>query len=98
MYTLKLVVGWVLTVFVGALGLLILWRISSGKLSLDSLIEDENGKASLSRFQFLIFTFVIAMSLFLVIVGQDPPSFPETIPGEVFALLGIIQTSVTIFF
>jgi uncharacterized BrkB/YihY/UPF0761 family membrane protein len=86
---LKIVFGWVAIVFIAGLGLLVLWRIWQEKIQLNRLLEDEEGKASLSRFQFLIFTFVIGMSLFLVIVGADPPSFPEKIPGEIFALLGI---------
>ena len=86
---LKIVVGWILAVFIAGLGLLILWRILTGEIKLDKLLEDEKGKASLSRFQFLIFTFVIAMSLYLVIVSATPPAFPQEIPGEIFALLGI---------
>jgi uncharacterized BrkB/YihY/UPF0761 family membrane protein len=86
---LEIVVGWILAVFIAGLGLLILWRIWTGEIKLDKLLEDENGKASLSRFQFLIFTFVIAMSLYLVIVSATPPAFPPEIPGEIFALLGV---------
>lgn len=86
---LKLVVGWILAVFIAGLGLLILWRILKGDIELNRLLEDEKGKASLSRFQFLIFTFVISMSLYLIIVSGDPPAFPAEIPGEIFALLGI---------
>jgi uncharacterized BrkB/YihY/UPF0761 family membrane protein len=55
-------------------------------VDLDRLISEPNGDASLSRFQFLVFTFVIAMSLFLIIVSTK--SFP-TIPGAILALLGI---------
>src|SRR5262249_49131478 len=45
------------------------------------------------RFQFMIFTFVIALSLFLVIVGKSPPQFPNIIPGGILALLGISGSS-----
>jgi uncharacterized BrkB/YihY/UPF0761 family membrane protein len=86
---LAVVVGWILAVFIAGLGVLILWRIATGEIELNKLLQDEEKKASLSRFQFLIFTFVIAMSLYLVIVSASPPAFPKEIPGEIFALLGI---------
>ncbi|SRR5713101_250456 len=48
------------------------------------------GDASRSRFQFLIFTCVIAMGLFLIIISADPrPAFPSTSPGGILALWGI---------
>ena len=43
--------------------------------------------ASMSRFQLLIFTLVIALSLFLVVVSNM--KFPDTIPPEILTLLGI---------
>ena len=86
--TLVLSVGWILTVFVGLLGIIILYKILDGSINLDKIISEPNGDASLSRFQFLIFTFVIALSLFFVIISQNPIQFPD-IPGGVFALLGI---------
>jgi uncharacterized BrkB/YihY/UPF0761 family membrane protein len=86
---LGLVIGWILTVFLGLLGLVILWKIIDGTIDLRYLISDELGYASLSRFQFLVFTFVIAMSLFYVIASQTPtPKYPE-IPNQILALLGI---------
>jgi hypothetical protein len=43
--------------------------------------------ASMSRFQLLIFTLVIALSLFLVVVSKM--EFPDRIPPEILTLLGI---------
>ena len=87
---LGLTIGWILTVFVGLLALVILLKIWKGDIDLNYLISDENGWASLSRFQFLIFTFVVAISLFYVIVNQEPtPAYPKEIPNEILALLGI---------
>jgi uncharacterized BrkB/YihY/UPF0761 family membrane protein len=87
---LTIVSGWIIAVFIGLLGLLVLWRIFRGEINInDLLLEGRDGKASLARFQFLIFTFVIALSLFLVIAAQNPPAFPDSIPAEIFALLGI---------
>ena len=88
MQALAVVMGWIIAIVIGLLGLAIVWFIFTGKINLAKLISEPNGDASLSRFQFLIFTFVIAMSLFLVVVGNTPPKFPEIPPG-VFALLGI---------
>lgn len=88
MPTLGLVIGWILTIFLGLLGLAILWKILDGTIDLRYLISDELGWASLSRFQFLVFTFVIAMSLFFIIASRQPPDYPK-IPPELLALLGI---------
>lgn len=88
MLTLGLVIGWILTIFVGVLALAILWKIFTGDIDINYLISDENGWASLSRFQFLVFTFVVAMSLFYLVVTGTPPKYP-VIPKEILALLGI---------
>lgn len=85
---LGLVIGWILTAFIGLLAVMILLKIWKGDIDLNYLISDENGWASLSRFQFLVFTFVVAMSLFYLIVVGKPPAYP-TIPKEILALLGI---------
>lgn len=85
---LGLVIGWILTVFIGLLALMILVKIWRGDIDLNYLISDELGYASLSRFQFLIFTFVVAISLFYLIVIGTPPKYPD-IPNEILALLGI---------
>lgn len=88
MQTLTLVIGYLLCVLIGVLGAIAIWKIANANLS--RLISEPNGDASLSRFQFLIFTFVIALSLFLVIVAKG--DFP-TIPGTVLSLLGISGSS-----
>jgi hypothetical protein len=86
MSLLVLVIGWILTIFLGILALIILWKIINGDISLRYLISDEQGFASLSRFQFLVFTFVIAMTLFYLITANG--KYPE-IPNQILALLGI---------
>jgi hypothetical protein len=90
--TLTLVAGYLVCGLVGILGVLVLWNIADGRIDLSRLISEPNGDASLSRFQFLVFTFVIALSLFLVIVSAERPSFPD-IPGTVLSLLGISASS-----
>ena len=86
--TLGLAIGWILTVFIGLLAVMIVIKIWKGDIDLNYLISDENGWASLSRFQFLLFTFVVGMSLFYLVVADTPPKYP-LIPKEILALLGI---------
>jgi len=86
MQNLVLFVGWMLAILIGLFGLAIFYNILVGKIDLTFLISETNGQASTARFQFLIFTFVIGASLFLVILTNY--SFPD-IPGGILALLGI---------
>ncbi|HVP53371.1 MAG TPA: hypothetical protein VMU45_00120 [Candidatus Eisenbacteria bacterium] len=87
---LALVTGSVLCLLVGGFGFLILWEIWVGNIDLSKLISEPTGDASMSRFQLLVFTFVIALSLFLVVVAtQEVPN----IPGTVLTLLGISGSS-----
>src|SRR5713226_4212411 len=94
MSTLTLVIGWALAIFIILLELAIVLLIATGKIDLKHLLSEPTGDASMSRFQLLIFTFVIALSLFLVIVGDGTdPHFPLVIPGGILALLGISGSS-----
>ena len=89
MELLQHVTGWVIVVFITSLALKILimvWKGGAKGIDLKHLISEDNGNASLSRFQFLIFTFVIAMGLLVIILKTE--NFP-TIGSDVFALLGI---------
>src|SRR5215471_19074358 len=78
-------------------GFMILAGIASGKIDISRLLEEKGangekgGGASMSRFQLLIFTFVIALSLFLIVVNTG--AFPDKIPPEVLTLLGISATT-----
>jgi hypothetical protein len=73
---------------------LILWKIFSNQIRLDGLLAESpapdqpvaDTKASLSRFQFLIFTFVIG-GLYLLL-SIEAGTFIE-IPTNVLVLLGI---------
>jgi hypothetical protein len=74
--------------------LLVLWKIYNGNLDISSLLAEtpppgvppEQAKASLSRFQFLVFTFVIA-GLFLLL-SIEAGTFVD-VPQNVLVLLGI---------
>ncbi|SDE26527.1 hypothetical protein [Kordiimonas lacus] len=63
----------------------VLYKIWVGKIDITQLLVGKT-KASLSRFQFLIFTFVIA-GLFLAL-SIEAGTFVD-IPGNVLVLLGI---------
>jgi hypothetical protein len=63
--------------------------INKRGIDLEKLISEENGDASMSRFQLLIFTLVISLSLLLTIVSNKPFAFPKEIPNQILALLGI---------
>ena len=87
MWVAKLVAAWI-AVVVGLLAGIILWKIWSGKIDLAKLISEADGDASMSRFQFLIFTFVIALMWLYLFFYKDWGGFVD-IPGGVLALLGI---------
>ncbi len=72
-------------------GFLILAGIASGKIDIGTLLAESGGGASMSRFQLLIFTFVIGLSFFLIVVSTG--KFPDPIPTGVMTLLGISATT-----
>ena len=87
--------GFVICLFVGALGLTIIVYIWMGKIDLSALLSEANGQASMSRFQLLIFTFVIAISLVELVGKPNATGFPE-IPNGVLGLLGISASTYVI--
>jgi|SRR5580700_6699949 hypothetical protein len=80
--------GIMLCLFLAAMGATIIFMIWTGKIDLSQLLSEANGDASMSRFQLLIFTFVVATSLFGLVEKVSPPGFPD-IPSGVLTLLGI---------
>ena len=75
--------------FLAALGVIVLIKIITDKMDLEYLISEDNGHASMSRFQLLIFTFVVAISLVeLVEANKANNEFPK-IDSSVLTLLGI---------
>lgn len=84
--------GWLICLFLGLIGAIILWKMAHGSINLSRLLSEPNGDASMSRLQLLIFTFVVALSLFLVIVSHSPPKFVD-VPPTVLSLLGISASS-----
>ena len=74
--------------FLGLLAIVIVYMILVGKIDLTHLLNEANGSASMSRFQLLIFTFIVAISMFYSIEKRPDGSFPD-IPAGVLTLLGI---------
>lgn len=85
--------AWVALGFLGLIGVAILYYVFTGRIDLSGLISEPTGDASMSRFQLLVFTFVIAASLFLIIASATPPAFPASIPNGILVLLGISASS-----
>ena len=92
---LVLLSGYLVAVLIGSIGFIVVGKMYKGTIDLRWLISEgpQSGRdASLSRFQFLIFTFVIAMSLLLMVVAQlknagNTFAFPDL--KNVWELLGI---------
>lgn len=86
---LKIATGFTLLALVFLFGFAVLVYIANGKIDLSDLLSEtgDSKGASMSRFQLLIFTLVIALSLFLVVVSNM--AFPPSIPPEILTLLGI---------
>lgn len=100
---LELLVGYVVCVIVALFGLILVWKIANNDIDLSHLLADDDGQASTSRFQLIIFTFVVGLSFFLVVVsnvkirqygggGGAGGGLPE-VPSGVLALLGISASS-----
>lgn len=87
--------GMILCLFLGLLGGTIIWFIWTNKINLCSLLSEANGDASLSRFQLLVFTFVIAFSFFYLVEKNPNHEFPN-IPEGVLTLLGISASTYAI--
>jgi amino acid transporter len=86
---LKIATGFILLALIFLFGFAVLVYIANGSIDLSDLLSEtgDSKGASMSRFQLLIFTLVIALSLFLVVVSNM--KFPDTIPPEILTLLGI---------
>src|SRR5579863_5817146 len=86
MVNLKVLTGYVALILVFFYGFMVLVEMVRGRINLSKLVSESDGTASMSRFQLLIFTFVIALSLVLMVASDS--KFPA-IPNEVLILLGI---------
>ncbi len=85
-------VGWTAIGVVALLGIAILWKIIDGSIDLRNVISDAGGTASMSRFQLLIFTFVVGLAFLYLVMADGTDRLPD-IPGSVLTLLGISGSS-----
>ena len=86
MAMMQTICGYGVCFFLGLLCATLLWMIWRNRIDLSGLLQEANGQASMSRFQLLIFTLVVAISLFILV--ETGGKFPE-IPNGVLTLLGI---------
>ncbi|HXS95084.1 MAG TPA: hypothetical protein VN736_10795 [Candidatus Limnocylindrales bacterium] len=86
MQHLKVLAAYVALILVFFFGLMILVAMVRGRIDLSKLISEQDGTASISRFQLLIFTLVIALSMIFMLASTS--SFPE-LPNQALILLGI---------
>ena len=71
---------------IGALAVIVIVWIVKEKIDLTFLIADEAGYASMSRFQLLIFTFIVAIGLVKVLASSN--GLPD-IPSSILVLIGV---------
>jgi hypothetical protein len=85
---LKLATGYAALIFLFLLSMIFLLDLVTNKINLSQMLEELDGGASLSRFQLLVFTFVVGFSFFVVVANNKEGKLPE-IPNNVLALLGV---------
>ena len=83
--TIQIVIAYGLLLLMFLFGAIILVQMATGAIDLRLLLSEAGGGASMSRFQLLIFTFVIAFTFFLLVTNSK--EFPA-IPSGVLTLLG----------
>lgn len=86
-------VKWSIAVFISVLEITMIVLIWQGKIDLKFLVSEDNGMASLSRFQFLIFTFVIVGVFTMMSFDALLEHKWVEIPGGVLGLMGISGAS-----
>ena len=84
---LPIITGYVGLAIISLFSLNIIWHMFTGKIDLTLLVSEADGTASMSRFQLLIFTIVIAFGLVMIIVNTK--KFPDGIDASVMGLLGL---------
>jgi|ERR1044072_5242219 hypothetical protein len=103
---LELLAGYVICILVAVIGLVVVWKIATNQIDISRILTEKDAgatsSASMSRFQLLIFIFVISLSFFLVVISNikivqanpngKTPALPE-VPNGVLGLLGISASS-----
>ncbi|MFZ1429570.1 MAG: hypothetical protein WAS21_22715 [Geminicoccaceae bacterium] len=66
-------------------GLAVVRKIWNNEIDLKTVISESDGKASLARFQALLFTFIFLIAFVMIVANSG--EFPKEIPGGVLAIL-----------
>ncbi len=85
--------GYGVCLFFGWLAFILLLKISRDEIDLSKLVSEANGDASMSRFQLLVFTMIVAFSFFMIVVKTW--TLPQ-IPDSILTLLGISASTYAI--
>jgi len=92
---LVIITGYIGVAILSFLAFAIVVQILRGKIDLTKLVSEADGTASMSRFQFLVFTFVVGFALMLAVVhnvqlvtATGEVKLPE-LPGTLLGLIGI---------
>jgi hypothetical protein len=99
-YTISLIVASVVSAIILLFGIAVIWQIWTGRINLTYMLSEpvltagdkEEPKASLSRFQFLVFTFVIA-GLYLVLSIEAGTMVD--VPSGALVLLGSAAAAIS---
>jgi len=86
MNTLLLWMAFGFLLIMGALCIMLLIKMWTNQIDLSTLLDEANGDASMSRFQLLVFSLVVAVGVFLFILKNM--TLPD-IPQSILTLLGI---------
>jgi hypothetical protein len=78
--------AYTLSVFLAGFGAILIWKIATNRIDLKYLIADEEGSASMSRFQFLLFTIIVAGCIAYLVFKGD--KFPH-VDQNILILIGI---------
>ena len=84
--------GWTAVGVTALLAIAVLWRVFDGTIDLKNVVSDASGTASMSRFQLLVFSFVVALAFLYLVTANGADRLPE-VPGSVLTLLGISGSS-----
>lgn len=86
MNVLLLVFGFGFFGIMGLLCIMLLQKMWTNQIDLSTLLKEANGDASMSRFQLLVFSLVIAVGIYLYMLNHL--ALPD-VPQSVLTLLGI---------
>lgn len=86
MKNLSLFFGFGFFSIMGLLCLMLLYKMWTNQIDLSTLLKEANGDASMSRFQLLVFSLVVAVGLYLYMLNHL--GLPD-VPQSILVLLGI---------